>query len=77
MALAINQIIAFFLTIMVLPLYDMIGPYSLIVLFVLPSTVAIIVLCWRLPETKGRDIQQIIDDLGRAIIPRVESYKIN
>lgn len=66
-ALCINQIAAFGLTLLVLPLYDAIDSFALLVLFVIPITLCLIVLFKWLPETKGRDIQAIVDDLRAKI----------
>lgn len=53
------------LTFAVLPLYNLIDSWSLLPLFVLPGYLCLFYLYKRLPETKGRDIQEVIEELKR------------
>lgn len=63
-ALALNHVAAVLVTFAVLPLYDRIGSLALLVLFVLPCSLCLAYLFWRLPETRGRDIADIVRELG-------------
>lgn len=62
-----------------MPLYKAIGSYAFLPLFILPSIVACAVLYIWLPETKGRDIQQIINELrgfSTDEITQVNNYSV-
>ncbi|KAI1719976.1 carbon-nitrogen hydrolase domain-containing protein [Ditylenchus destructor] len=50
-ALSLNHLMAFLLTLLVLPLYNIMGSIALLFLFVIPPTVCLIFLYYRLPET--------------------------
>jgi len=62
-----NQLLGFGLTLITLPLYDVIDSYTIIVLFVIPPSLCLFALYRLLPETKDRDIQDIITQLRRAV----------
>ncbi|CAD5228444.1 unnamed protein product [Bursaphelenchus okinawaensis] len=62
-ALALNHISAVVVTFLVLPLYDHISSYSLLILFVIPSYLCLVTLYFYLPETKDRDIAEIVREL--------------
>ncbi|KAI1704052.1 sugar transporter domain-containing protein [Ditylenchus destructor] len=62
-SLCINQLTSFALTLIVLPLYNLIDSFALLVLFVVPISVCLMILYKLLPETKGRDIVDIVDEL--------------
>ena len=51
------------LTFATLPLYNAIGAWSFLGLFVVPSTLTLIYLYFAMPETRGREIADIIADL--------------
>ncbi|KAF7633237.1 hypothetical protein Mgra_00007338 [Meloidogyne graminicola] len=61
-----NTVINFVFSFITLPLYEMIDVWSFIPLFIIPSTVSIIYLIKELPETKGREIHEIVDQLKRG-----------
>ncbi|CAD5235776.1 unnamed protein product [Bursaphelenchus xylophilus] len=63
-ALALNHVSAAFLTFLVLPVYNHLNSLSLLILFVIPSYCCLLILYFNLPETKGRDIADIVKDLG-------------
>lgn len=62
-ALALNHISAVIVTFLVLPLYNKIDSLALLILFVIPSALSILYLVLYLPETKGRLIADIVNDL--------------
>jgi hypothetical protein len=59
------MIICIILTSCILPLYKLVGPSAFIILYVLPCSFAWIVLYFQLPETKGREIYEIVAELKR------------
>lgn len=61
-----NTVINFVFSFITLPLYELIDVWSFIPLFIVPSTVAIIYLIKELPETKGREIHEIVEQLKRG-----------
>uniref|UniRef100_A0A7E4ZRN4 MFS domain-containing protein n=1 Tax=Panagrellus redivivus TaxID=6233 RepID=A0A7E4ZRN4_PANRE len=65
-ALTVNQLIAMCLTFVTLPLYNIIGSFTLFVLYVIPGVGVLIILWFRLPETKNRDISEVVADLKRV-----------
>ncbi|PIC44401.1 hypothetical protein B9Z55_004775 [Caenorhabditis nigoni] len=50
-------------TLAVLPLYDVIGSYAFLILYSIPSSISMIFLFRYLPETKGREIHDIVNEL--------------
>lgn len=68
-ALSINQLIALLLCFITLPLYNVMESYTLIPLFIIPGLLSLIYLYFNLPETKGREIHEIIEELKMS--PRV------
>uniref|UniRef100_A0A915DVX1 Major facilitator superfamily (MFS) profile domain-containing protein n=1 Tax=Ditylenchus dipsaci TaxID=166011 RepID=A0A915DVX1_9BILA len=79
-ALSVNHMMAFALTLFVLPLYDLVDSFALLILLVIPTAIALFVLYLWLPETRARDIQQVISDLQTGNIgggSRVESYEMS
>ncbi|KJH47908.1 transporter, major facilitator family protein [Dictyocaulus viviparus] len=60
---ALNTVIVVILTFSILPLYIIIKSYAFLILFTIPSTVSIVILYCYLPETKGREIHEIVDEL--------------
>ncbi|KAK0413707.1 hypothetical protein QR680_006954 [Steinernema hermaphroditum] len=65
-ALSVNQLTVLLLCFITLPIYNRIGSFTLLALFVIPSTFALIYLYRNLPETKGRDIHDAVEELKRA-----------
>lgn len=63
MALSLNQTIALILCFVTLPLYDEVGSSILLALFVVPGLMAMFYLLAYLPETRSRNIDEIIMDL--------------
>lgn len=49
----------------VMPLFAMIGELTFVVLYIVPNALALLYLYKRLPETRGREIHQIIAELMR------------
>lgn len=50
------------------PLYQtVVGPYSIVIVYVIPSIVCITILLLYMPETKGRQIQEIVNELKGEI----------
>uniref|UniRef100_A0AC34Q5P3 Major facilitator superfamily (MFS) profile domain-containing protein n=2 Tax=Panagrolaimus sp. JU765 TaxID=591449 RepID=A0AC34Q5P3_9BILA len=76
-ALSFNQITALIFTFVTLPLYNIMSSWSLIPLFIIPMILCLIYLQKNLPETKHRDIGDIITDLktGR-ISTKNENYEM-
>uniref|UniRef100_A0A0N5BTZ7 MFS domain-containing protein n=1 Tax=Strongyloides papillosus TaxID=174720 RepID=A0A0N5BTZ7_STREA len=60
---AFNTIMVVITSFIVLPLYDSIGAYTFIILYVIPSTISLTLLFLYLPETKGREIHEIIGQI--------------
>ncbi|KAJ1346793.1 hypothetical protein KIN20_001694 [Parelaphostrongylus tenuis] len=66
---ALNTVIVVVLTFSILPLYNVIGSYAFLILYTIPSTAAIVILYRYLPETKGREIHEIVAELRRMTKP--------
>lgn len=62
-ALAADSIFNFIFSFATLPIYESIGVWSFIPLFIVPSTFCLIYLFFALPETKNREIHEILLDL--------------
>uniref|UniRef100_A0AC34FDS9 Major facilitator superfamily (MFS) profile domain-containing protein n=1 Tax=Panagrolaimus sp. ES5 TaxID=591445 RepID=A0AC34FDS9_9BILA len=63
MTSAINTVILIILTFTILPLFSLIKAYVFLVLYIIPSSFGIFILYAYLPETKGREIYQIVAEL--------------
>uniref|UniRef100_A0AC34FQ35 Major facilitator superfamily (MFS) profile domain-containing protein n=1 Tax=Panagrolaimus sp. ES5 TaxID=591445 RepID=A0AC34FQ35_9BILA len=61
---SINQIVVIASTFAILPLFKVIHAWSFVVLFVIPSIGSLIILFWKLPETKNRPIDDIVKELS-------------
>ncbi|KAI3420853.1 hypothetical protein GPALN_014472 [Globodera pallida] len=61
----INTVINFIFSFITLPLYELIDVWSFIPLFIIPSFVSIWYLVRELPETKGREIHEIVEQLKK------------
>ncbi|KAI1702571.1 sugar transporter domain-containing protein [Ditylenchus destructor] len=55
--------ISFMLSLIMVPAYETYGVWVFIPLFIIPSTVCIIYLIAYLPETRGREIHEIVEEL--------------
>lgn len=64
-ALSFNQLAALALTFVTLPLYNYIQSWALVPLFIIPMIICLIFLYFNLPETKDRDIREVIADLKK------------
>ncbi|KAL6736301.1 hypothetical protein Aduo_006669 [Ancylostoma duodenale] len=60
---SLNTIIVVILTFSILPLYSVVGTYAFLILYTIPSTISIFILYFYLPETKGREIHEIVAEL--------------
>ncbi|CAB3405207.1 unnamed protein product [Caenorhabditis bovis] len=60
---AINTIMVVISTFTVLPLYSAIGSYAFVILYSVPSFISMLILFRWLPETKGREIYEIVNEL--------------
>uniref|UniRef100_A0AC35U7L8 MFS domain-containing protein n=1 Tax=Rhabditophanes sp. KR3021 TaxID=114890 RepID=A0AC35U7L8_9BILA len=60
----INNIFIFLTNFATLPLYNIIGAYSFLPLFVLPCSLALLFIYLYLPETLGRETHDIIAEMG-------------
>ncbi|CAJ0567171.1 unnamed protein product, partial [Mesorhabditis spiculigera] len=60
---AVNTLLVVGLSFAVLPLYDAIGSWAFLPLYVIPSTFSIFYIVRFLPETKNREIHDIVEDL--------------
>uniref|UniRef100_A0A915DNY5 Major facilitator superfamily (MFS) profile domain-containing protein n=1 Tax=Ditylenchus dipsaci TaxID=166011 RepID=A0A915DNY5_9BILA len=60
-----NTMIIFGLSFITLPLYRLIDVWAFIPLFIAPSTLALLYLSVNMPETKGREIHEIVEQLIR------------
>uniref|UniRef100_A0A7E4WCQ7 MFS domain-containing protein n=1 Tax=Panagrellus redivivus TaxID=6233 RepID=A0A7E4WCQ7_PANRE len=72
---AINTIMVIISTFTILPLFEVIDAYAFLALYVIPSVISIVVLFFQLPETKGREIHEIVAELKGKI--RCETNDIN
>uniref|UniRef100_A0A0K0EGF5 MFS domain-containing protein n=1 Tax=Strongyloides stercoralis TaxID=6248 RepID=A0A0K0EGF5_STRER len=59
----INNIFIFLTNFALLPVYNIIGAYSFLPLFVIPSTIALIFIYYYLPETLGRETHDIVVEM--------------
>uniref|UniRef100_A0A0M3I9G7 MFS domain-containing protein n=1 Tax=Ascaris lumbricoides TaxID=6252 RepID=A0A0M3I9G7_ASCLU len=73
MVFTINTAINFIFSFTTLPLYRLIDVWSFIPLFIVPSLLALIFLFFNLPETKGREIHEIV----RALAGKSTSYNFS
>ncbi|KAE9418406.1 hypothetical protein Angca_009616, partial [Angiostrongylus cantonensis] len=60
---AVNTVIVVALSFSILPLYGIVGSYAFLILYTVPSTGAIVILYKYLPETRGREIHEIVAEL--------------
>lgn len=58
-----NTIIIFVLSFITLPLYRLVGVWAFVPLFIIPSCVSLVYLFVRMPETRGREIHEIVEEL--------------
>uniref|UniRef100_A0A914EEE8 Major facilitator superfamily (MFS) profile domain-containing protein n=1 Tax=Acrobeloides nanus TaxID=290746 RepID=A0A914EEE8_9BILA len=65
MVFAVNTLSGFVLGLVTLPAYNWIGVWSFLPLYIIPSILCIIYLYYNLPETKGREIADILRDMKR------------
>ena len=77
-ALGFNQLTALVLTFIVFPLYNVIDSWALLILYVIPGILALIYLWFNLPETKNRDIADVIEDIknGNTSQPIRNKYEM-
>uniref|UniRef100_A0AC34FWW2 Major facilitator superfamily (MFS) profile domain-containing protein n=1 Tax=Panagrolaimus sp. ES5 TaxID=591445 RepID=A0AC34FWW2_9BILA len=77
-ALGVNQLTALVLTFIVFPLYNIIDSWSLLILYIIPGILALIYLWFNLPETKNRDIADVIEDIknGKTSQPIKNKYEM-
>ena len=52
-------------TMLSVPLYDLWGAWSILPLYTGPSIACTAYMYWYLPETQGRDIDDIVADLAK------------
>uniref|UniRef100_A0A914QY40 Uncharacterized protein n=1 Tax=Panagrolaimus davidi TaxID=227884 RepID=A0A914QY40_9BILA len=50
-------------TFTILPLFSVIKAYAFLALYVIPSCFSLVILFSQLPETKGREIHEIVAEL--------------
>lgn len=60
-----NTVIIFAFSFVTLPLYRLIDVWAFIPLFIIPSTLSLIYLAMEMPETRGREIHEIVEQLVR------------
>lgn len=63
MVLGFNTAMNFILSFITLPLYTAFGALSFLPLLVIPSILCLIFLCVYLPETQGREVHDVVDEL--------------
>uniref|UniRef100_A0A1I7ZFS0 MFS domain-containing protein n=1 Tax=Steinernema glaseri TaxID=37863 RepID=A0A1I7ZFS0_9BILA len=66
MVFAVNTANNFIFGFVTLPAYKQFDVWSFIPLFIIPSVLCIIYLARNMPETKGREIHQIVEDMARV-----------
>jgi hypothetical protein len=59
------MLVSIALTSCVIPLYKIVGPSAFLVLYIGPGLLAWAILYMKLPETKGREIHEIVAELKR------------
>ncbi|CEF60557.1 General substrate transporter family and Major facilitator superfamily domain, general substrate transporter and Major facilitator superfamily domain-containing protein [Strongyloides ratti] len=59
----INNVFIFLTNFTLLPIYNIIGAYSFLPLFVIPSTISLIFIYYYLPETLGRETHDIVVEM--------------
>ena len=62
-SMTVNQVFVIITTFAILPLYDVMNSFSFMVLFVIPSIGCLLYLYFKLPETKNRPIDEIVQEL--------------
>jgi hypothetical protein len=60
---AMNTIINFIISFGTLPLYRLIDIWAFIPLFVIPSSISLVYLYFNMPETRGREVHEIVNSL--------------
>lgn len=60
-----NTVMVVISTFTVLPLYSVIGSYAFLILYSIPSFISMLILFRYLPETKGREIHDIVNELKK------------
>ncbi|CAJ0573947.1 unnamed protein product, partial [Mesorhabditis spiculigera] len=73
---AINTVSVVATTFTVIPLYNAMGSYAFLVLYTAPSVVCIIYLYFYLPETTGREIHEIVDELKGNKKKKQKVYRV-
>lgn len=64
-AYSMNTVMVVISTFTVLPLYSVIGSYAFLILYSIPSFISMLILFRYLPETKGREIHDIVNELKK------------
>ncbi|VDK58510.1 unnamed protein product [Anisakis simplex] len=77
MVFSVNAIFIFTFSFSTLPLYRWINVWSMVPLFIIPSLMALTYVFFNLPETKGREIHEIVRELagGHTISPEANRTK--
>uniref|UniRef100_A0A0K0E7D8 MFS domain-containing protein n=1 Tax=Strongyloides stercoralis TaxID=6248 RepID=A0A0K0E7D8_STRER len=60
---AFNTIMVVITSFIVLPLFNTIGAYTFLILYIIPSIFCLLILFLYLPETKGKEIYEIIEQI--------------
>lgn len=74
--LSFNQFAALALTFVTLPLYNFMQSWALVPLFIIPMIFCLIFLYFYLPETKHRDISEVVADLKKGRAGREKKYEM-
>lgn len=61
----VNVLFNFAFSFAFLPLFAVWGPYSILALFIIPTIILVVYLYFELPETKNREIADIVADLKK------------
>ncbi|KAK5986021.1 Solute carrier family 2 facilitated glucose transporter member 3 [Trichostrongylus colubriformis] len=77
MVFAVNTIANFAFTFATLPAYTAIQSWSFIPLFIIPSTFSLIYLYFNMPETVGREVHEIVEELMTRTKQKVSTTKSN
>jgi H+/Cl- antiporter ClcA len=64
-SLSVNQLTTLLLSFLTLPIYNLCGAYTLLLLFVVPGFCCLAFLYRYLPETNGREIHEVIEELKK------------
>lgn len=60
------SVMTFLISFSLLPLYRLINTWAFIILLVLPASISLVYLHFNMPETRGKEVHEIVDALAYA-----------